>query len=254
MLIVFATDGTGDDEAAFVHAGALAAARGARLVTMHARSPEEEAPLQLPDAAALAARWGRPIEHERRAYEGYDDVADAVLQTVAELGPDLVVLGTHSRRGLAALLRGSVGEAIARNLECPALVVRDRLAGFADAATGALALRRIVIPAGTAAEATPGIAAARRLLELAGADGAGVARLELLHVGDDDAGLEELGVEVVRERGVIEETILDVARARGASLLVMPTRGHDSIGDVLRGSHTEHVIRGAACPVLTVPI
>lgn len=254
MLIVYATDGTGDDAAAFVHAAALAASSGARLVTVHARSPEEEAPRQLPDAEVLATRWGRKIEHERRSYEGYDDVTDAVLQTVVELGPDLVVLGTHSRHGLAALLRGSVGEAIARNLECPALVVPDRLGGFVDAGSGAIGLRRLVIPAGSSAEAAPGIAAAHRLLALAGMDGAGVARLELLHVGDDDAGLSGMGVEVIRERGVIEEVILDVARARGASVIVMPTRGHDGIGDVLRGSHTEHVIRAAGCPVMTVPI
>jgi nucleotide-binding universal stress UspA family protein len=34
----------------------------------------------------------------------------------------------------------------------------------------------------------------------------------------------------------------------------MPTRGHDGLGDALLGSHTEHVIREARCPVLSVPI
>lgn len=250
MLIAHATDGTGDDEAAFVHASALAAAGGARLVTVHGHAPQDAAP-RLPDAAVLAARWGRPIAHERRCYECSGDVTEAVLGALRELLPGLVVLGTHGRHGLAALLRGSVGEALARNLAAPALVVPDRVRGFVNAASGAIELRRIVIPARSAAEATPGLAAARSLLAIAGVIGT---RIEILHVGDEDPRLAELGVEVVREQGGLEEVILDVARAHHTSLIVMPTRGHDGLGDVLLGSHTEHVIRGAGCPVLTVPI
>jgi nucleotide-binding universal stress UspA family protein len=34
----------------------------------------------------------------------------------------------------------------------------------------------------------------------------------------------------------------------------MATRGHDGLADVLRGSHTEQVVRAAACPVLSVPL
>jgi nucleotide-binding universal stress UspA family protein len=47
-------------------------------------------------------------------------------------------------------------------------------------------------------------------------------------------------------------SIIDVA-AHEPSLIAMATRGHDSIGDVLRGSHTERVVRDAKCPVLCVP-
>jgi nucleotide-binding universal stress UspA family protein len=35
---------------------------------------------------------------------------------------------------------------------------------------------------------------------------------------------------------------------------MMPTRGHDRAGDILRGSHTERVIHEASCPVLVVPL
>ncbi len=34
----------------------------------------------------------------------------------------------------------------------------------------------------------------------------------------------------------------------------MVTRGHDGLADVLRGSHTEQVLRDAGCPVLSVPL
>lgn len=47
--------------------------------------------------------------------------------------------------------------------------------------------------------------------------------------------------------------IPSAAQARHAGLIVMATRGHDGVGDVLFGSHTERVIRESTCPVLSVP-
>ena len=43
---------------------------------------------------------------------------------------------------------------------------------------------------------------------------------------------------------------VSAARAEEACLIVMSTRGHDGLGDVLFGSHTDHVLRDAICPVL----
>lgn len=250
MLIAHATDLTGDDDAAFVHATALAAAGSALLVTIHG-NPVQASVEQLPDATALAARWGRTVRHERRCHECCDDVADTVLDALVDLKPDLVVVGTHGRHGFAALTRGSVGEAIARNLAVPALVVPNPAASFVDRATGAIDLRHILIPAGNRAFALRGLDAARSLVALAGvAD----AELELLHVGTDDPTLATLGVKLTRADGKLEDAILEVARTRQACVIVMPTRGHDGIGDVLLGSHTERVIREAGCPVLSVPI
>jgi nucleotide-binding universal stress UspA family protein len=51
--------------------------------------------------------------------------------------------------------------------------------------------------------------------------------------------------------GVVVDVILDVAKEMNADLIVMATRGHDGFLDVLRGSTTERVLRGAACPLLT---
>lgn len=249
MLIAHATDLTGDDDAAFVHATALAAASAARLVTIHGNA--ETATPQLPDGAALAARWGRTITHERRCHECCDDVADTVIDAMRVLHPDLVVLGTHGRHGFAALLgAGSVGETIARNLDAPALVVPNRSRGFVDAKNGAIDLHRIVIPAGNIADATRGVSAARDILAMAGVDDA---ELEIVHVGDEDPALAKLGVKLTRVQGKLEDAILEVARTRQACMIVMPTSGHDGFGDVLLGSHTERVIREAECPVLSVP-
>lgn len=250
MLIAHATDLTGDDAAAFIHACALAAASSSRLVSVHGNAAPDTAS-QLPDAAELAARWSRTIEHRRMCHECCDDVEDTVIDAIRTLNPGLVVLGTHARHGLRALLHASVGEAIARNLAVPALFVPNRSRGFVDAATGVIDLHRILIPAGDVAQARRGLAAARDLVALAGVVNA---QLEIVHLGDDDPAIAQLGVRVSQAASEdLDTAILHAAKNRNACLIVMPTRGHDSVGDVLLGSHTEHVIRDAECPVLSVP-
>lgn len=231
--IVHTTDLTGDDVAAFHHAAALAAASGARLVTIHGNAASAEAG-RLPDAAALAARWGRAIEQQRICHECCDEVADTVVDAIRKVDPQLVVAGTHARHGLAALFAGSIAEAIARNLAVPTLVVPNHVRGFVDPASGGLDLRRILVPTGTDDEAERGLQAARALVALAGAR----TIIEHLHVS----------------RGRIVDAIIKEARAGHACAIVMATHGHDGLVDALTGSHTEQVVRDAGCPVLAVPM
>jgi nucleotide-binding universal stress UspA family protein len=48
----------------------------------------------------------------------------AILNATRESGCDLIVMGTHGRRGLHRLLMGSVAEEVVRRAPCPALTVR----------------------------------------------------------------------------------------------------------------------------------
>lgn len=164
-VIAFTTDLSGDDGVAFVHACALAAASGARLVSIHANAPAESAD-RLPDAAKFAERWGVAIDHRRVCHECCDDVTDTLLDAIRGLAPQLVVCGTHARRGFSALVRGSIAAAVARNVEMPTLVIPNDAAGFVDVATGKIALRELIVPAGTRDEAIRGLAAARALAAL----------------------------------------------------------------------------------------
>jgi nucleotide-binding universal stress UspA family protein len=232
-VIAHTTDLTGDDARAFEHACALAAASGARLLTVHGNAAAADVD-RLPDARPLAAAWGRRIDHERRCHECCDDVADTVLDAVRRAAPALVVVGTHARHGLAAVLRGSVAEAIARNLDVPTLIVPNRVRGFVDPSTGAVDLRRVLVPVGGAADGERGVAAARALVALAG-----VADAEIIpfHV----------------ERGDVAAAVVAQAATTDACVIVMTTHGHDGIADSLVGSRTEHVLRDATCPVLSVP-
>lgn len=56
----------------------------------------------------------------------FDSVADEVAQLAADLEADLVVVGTHGRRGLSRMLLGSSAEATVRLAPCPVLVVRPK--------------------------------------------------------------------------------------------------------------------------------
>jgi len=55
--------------------------------------------------------------------------AEAILSVAGEIGADLVVLGTHGRRGVRHALLGSVAERVVRLCPVPVLTVRGRGAG-----------------------------------------------------------------------------------------------------------------------------
>jgi nucleotide-binding universal stress UspA family protein len=52
------------------------------------------------------------------------DARDAINQAAKELGCDLIVMGTHGRRGISRALLGSVAETVVRSAPCPVLTVR----------------------------------------------------------------------------------------------------------------------------------
>lgn len=53
-----------------------------------------------------------------------DDVAQALQRCAEKTGAELVVLGTHGRRGVKRLVLGSVAERFVRMSQCPVLLVR----------------------------------------------------------------------------------------------------------------------------------
>ncbi|MBS0169803.1 MAG: universal stress protein [Nitrospira sp.] len=51
--------------------------------------------------------------------------SDSILECARTLESDLIVMGTHGRRGISHVMRGSVAEAVLRRSPCPVLVVRN---------------------------------------------------------------------------------------------------------------------------------
>jgi nucleotide-binding universal stress UspA family protein len=60
--------------------------------------------------------------------------AEGIVDTAAENGVDLIVLGTHGRTGLTRLVVGSVAERVVRLAACAVLSVKPRVAIEADRA------------------------------------------------------------------------------------------------------------------------
>lgn len=52
------------------------------------------------------------------------DARQAILDSSKEWRPDLILLGSHGKRGLDGFLLGSVSEAIARHASCSVEIVR----------------------------------------------------------------------------------------------------------------------------------
>jgi nucleotide-binding universal stress UspA family protein len=48
-----------------------------------------------------------------------------ILETATGWHADLIVLGSHSRKGLEKLMLGSVAESVARHASCSVLIVRS---------------------------------------------------------------------------------------------------------------------------------
>jgi len=60
------------------------------------------------------------------AHQRLDVPSEEIAALAADLRADLVVVGTHGRRGLSRLLLGSVAEGVVRLAPCPVLVVRPK--------------------------------------------------------------------------------------------------------------------------------
>jgi nucleotide-binding universal stress UspA family protein len=129
--ILFLTDFTEASGAAMAYATGLARHFGAQLYPAHACDPviltetagtdilqgvEDNSREQL---ITLAQKTGVPCTplFVRGAVE------QAVPHWITEHGIDLVVMGTHGRKGLQHFLMGSVAEAVFRSATCPVLTV-----------------------------------------------------------------------------------------------------------------------------------
>ncbi len=51
--------------------------------------------------------------------------ADVILEKTAELDVNLVIMGSHGKKGLSRLIMGSVAETVVRKANCPVLIVKS---------------------------------------------------------------------------------------------------------------------------------
>lgn len=73
-------------------------------------------------ASAADKLRGAGFRADSRVVES--DIRNGILDTAAEWKPDLIVLGSHGRKGVKRFLLGSVAEAVARHAPCSVFIVR----------------------------------------------------------------------------------------------------------------------------------
>jgi len=136
--ILFPTDFSDAAESAFHLACSLARDHGSRVVLVHILTPPTVAyteGIMLPPTQDIKDEvWAKldsiaptedTIEIERLMVEG--EPANEILRLAKEHNADLIVMGTHGRRGLTRLLMGSVAEEVVRKSSCPVLTVKTPL-------------------------------------------------------------------------------------------------------------------------------
>lgn len=202
------------------------------------------------------------------------DPAREIVQTASSAGADLIVIGTHHRRGLERWLLGSTAELVMRRATCPVLTAcqsggRPAAEGFAHVLC--------------AVDLYP---SSRHTLQAAASFAREDGELTVMHVveGPSDQTLGVLGHMDVPEyrrqleaeaRQRLHETvagalhegrrvdelvasgrayrqILRVASERSTDLIVMGIHGAGPVDRLFFGSTALQVVRAAGCAVLTL--
>jgi nucleotide-binding universal stress UspA family protein len=230
------------------------------------------------DVLRFAEQESAPgVRLEALAAEG--DVVEEILRAAADRRTDFIVMGTHGRSGFQRLLLGSVAEKVLlRKVSSPVLTVPPHVPDAAPA--GPVLFRSILCPVDFSDASERAL---RYAFSLAGEGGA---RLNLVHVmefpREDDAlefafadynrvrqeyreraleQMHDLVPDDVRAFCTIHEDvpagkpyreILRLADVHRSDLIVMGVAGRGAADIMLFGSTTNHVVRQAVCPVLTV--
>jgi nucleotide-binding universal stress UspA family protein len=275
--ILFPSDLSPTSDRAYDHARLLSECFGAHLLLYHAlqAGPETAEPLE----REMQHRLQRAaVEHlERRAHalpvrsdvcvERSGSAAHSLIDFIRRTQPDLVVMGTRGRTGLAHFVLGSVTEHVLQHTAAPTLCIREPQHGVA------LPYRRILVPTDLSAPSRRAFPIAAALAEAFDAEVLAVHAADV-HVDGATWGITDAierrlpseqrlaaflrpDMDGVRVRPLVElgsawDGITRVAATERADLIVLSTHGEDSLADRWLGSHAERIVRQAPCPVLVV--
>jgi len=288
--ILFPTDFSPCAEDAFSHAAHLAVRYDAEVHVFNVVTPKDAdhaTPMDyLPITAGSdgsAASDGMvtvqtPLDEDaqvRVTYEKAESVspAEAIVNRASDDTFDLIVMGTHGRRGVERLLSGSVSEEVVRQAPCPVFTVLSK----DDEPSPGPYVRRVLAPVDLSEQSALIVDHAAELAS------AYDARLDLVHVVEQaaypdaygvdplamalpevqdrahdalqtlaDRAAETVDVEMHTRIGYAAHDIVDFSNEKESDLIVMATHGRTGLKRFLIGSVTEKVIRTASCPVFTL--
>jgi nucleotide-binding universal stress UspA family protein len=281
--ILWPTDFSTGAGRAFPYAAALASWHEAELHVLNVKEEGAEVDASVPisqeDLTDLLTAAGDPPQHVdldalTLVQEQRENASppQAIVSYVEDHDVDLVVAGTHGRRGLQRFLIGSVAEEVLRTAPCPVLTVRGEQEmapawsvhnilvpmDFSDAALDALrhakelaltygaqitllhAVEEVVYPSAYGVE--PANLPGPQVIDRVEANLAELARTEV--------GYEHVTVEA--KVGYAPSTILDYADSNEVDLVVIATHGRTGLERMLLGSVAERVVRRSPAPVFVV--
>lgn len=270
------------------HAAALARTYGSRLTILYALqpvayaaepllaaalvpTPEDRARIE-EDLRALAAGVSEGVQVDPLIVDG--SVVPSVLEQATALSADLIVLGTHGRRGFERFLLGSTTERLLRRADVPVITVPPRAPDVAP--TESIVFRQIVCAVDFSSSSLAALQLATDLARQMGAHLTLVNVLEPMPIPDsltlagggpmdfenaakaaNEARLHQVAPDDVPVTEVVVlgkpyREVLNQAAAVRADLIVMGVHGGAVALPGFLGSTTNHVVREAGCPVLSL--
>ena len=194
---------------------------------------------------------------------GWGRVDTHLASRATDTDPDVVVVGTHRRAGIARVWHGSVSRGVLMDAPGNVACVPGDALSVDD--TAIRRMQRVLVPtdfsplADAAVVVAYGLVGAGgmvRLLHVQTADTVSTARPDLELKARTPRGAAELGIATELEVVVHESAaiaIVTAAARMGADAIVMASHGRSGISKAVLGSQTERVVRDARRPVLVVP-
>jgi nucleotide-binding universal stress UspA family protein len=124
--VLLCVDGSADAQQAAVALAGLPWIGDCQVTVLGARGAHQETAPGVAEAAALFP-GAEVLDRQLTGVVAPSLTFDAravILQAVAELGPDLVAMGTRGLGGMRRMLLGSTASALVRHAPCSVLVVR----------------------------------------------------------------------------------------------------------------------------------
>jgi nucleotide-binding universal stress UspA family protein len=200
---------------------------------------------------------------------------DCILAFAEAQKADLIVMGTHGRRGFDRLMLGSVTERVMRNASCPLLAVNKPSHALieSDKQPSAIHLSRILFCTDFSENSRQALGHALSLRTEYNAE------LTLLHVLEDiqDSAKREQALATAAKQlrdlipkdastngkskittmvrvGTAYRQIIQVALETHTDLVVIAVRGRGSLDFAIFGSTTHRILQFGACPVFLVHV
>jgi nucleotide-binding universal stress UspA family protein len=207
-------------------------------------------------------------------------VSSTLCRLASEKQADLAIVSTHGRTGLKRLFLGSVTERVLRTIACPLLVVTPpEKAGTPVKQFKGFGFKQILVGCDFSADSGRaveyGFSLAQQfeaVIHLVHVVEAFIYRDTMLPDSTKTEALTEVAtgcqqrlealvpadahnwcqVEIACEAGKPFQALKTYADNHQVDLIVLGVRGHGLVESMLLGSTTDRLIRGVACPVLSV--